>query len=346
MASLNRPDRLTLDAFSDSQRQGSTYSRFTNTLKTPILGVKGVQLVNANFVNSSLQLNDYNGQLMFFYYTSATQAGIATLANLRCIRLYPSWFVPYGVTTAYTLNKYFNTGTELAAALNAAASVGGDTNIFNPIWVAGQVTFAFDTTTRSFSVAGNGTNYIAPAAADDPNVLDQLRGTTTPTNRLKMNAYNSSNTYATGTFQPYYENITMNSRLGFTLSYNARGTWWGASSQIGCATSTGVPSLSTAVPVVADCPPILLGVQNVSIYLSISIGGGYDSFSRKNLIASIPIENAPYCINSYTTNSVEIPSLSTPNEIYEVTVELIDDFGNPFVQCWNNNTEIGLALYY
>jgi hypothetical protein len=347
MASLNRPDRLTLDAFSDTQRLGSTYSRFTNTLKTPILGVKGVQLVNANFINSSLQLNDYNGQLMFFFYSSATQAGIRTLANLKCIRLLPSWFVPYTGFTAFTLNKYFNTGTELVAALNAAATAGGDSATYNPTWTAGLVTFAFDTTTRRISVTStDNSTYIAPAAADDPFVLDLLRGTTNSTSRIKMNAFNSSNTYVSATLQPYFENITMNSRLGFTLSYNARGIWWGSSSQIGCATSTGVPSNVLATPVVADCPPILLGVQNVSIYLSISIGGGYDSFSRKNLIASIPIESAPYSINSYTTNSVEVPSLSTPNEIYEVTVELVDDFGNPYIQCWNQNTEIGLAFYY
>jgi hypothetical protein len=347
MASLNRPDRLTLNAFSDTNRQGPVYSRFTNVLQTPLIGVKGVQLVNANFINSSLQLNDDKGQLMFFYYTSATQAGIATLANLRCIRLLPSWFVPYTGFSAYTINKYFNTGTELVAALNAAAGTSGDSATYNPIWVANQVTFAFDTTTRRFSVAGNGTNYIAPAAADDPNVLDLLRGTTTVGNRIRMNTYNSSNTYASSPLQPYVEGITMNSRLGYTLSYNATGSFWGASSQIGCATSTGVPSLSSSVPVVADCPPILLGVQNVGVYLSVAVGGGIDSSNkRKSLIASIPIENAPYCINSYTTNSVEIPSLSTPNEIYEVTVELIDDYGTPFVQCWNSNTQIGLALYY
>jgi hypothetical protein len=100
------------------------------------------------------------------------------------------------------------------------------------------------------------------------------------------------------------------------------------------------------VPVVGDTPPILLGVQNVGVYLSVSTGGGVDSYGKKNLIAAIPIENAPYAINSYTTNSVEIPSLSTPNEIYEVTVELIDDFGTPFQQWWNSNTQIGLALFY
>jgi hypothetical protein len=347
MASLNRPDRLTLNSFSDVNKQGPTYNRFTNVLQTPLLGVKGVQLVNANFINSSLQLNDYNGQLMFFYYTSATQAGIATLANLKCIRLLPSWYVPYAGFSAFTINKYFNTGTDLVAALNLAASTGGDSATWNPTWVAGQVTFAFDTTTRRISVAGNGTNYIAPAAADDPNVLDLLRGTTTPANRIRMNGFQSGGFYAGGTLQPYVEGITMNARLGFTLSYNTQGLWWSSNSQIGCATSTGVPSLSTAVPVVADCPPILLGVQNVGVYLSVSVGGGMDtSNKRKSLIASIPIENAPYCINSYTTNSVEIPSLSTPNEIYEVTVELIDDCGNPFLQFWNSNTQIGLALYY
>ena len=347
MASLNRPDRLTLNAFSDPNEQGPTYSRFTNVLRTPILGVKGIQLVNANFINSSLQLNDDNGQLMFFYYANNTQAAMCTLANLKCIRLLPSWYVPYAGFTAYTLNKYFNTGTELVAALNAAASTGGDSATYNPTWVAGQVTFAFDTTTRRISVAGNATTYIAPAAADDPNVLDLLRGTTTAGNRIKMNAVNSSNTYATATFQPFREGSTMNARLGYTLSYFARGLWWGSSSQVGCATSTGVPSNSTSVPVVADTPPILLGVQNVGVYLSVAVGGGVDtSNTRKNLIASIPIENAPYCVNSYTTNSVEIPSLSTPNEIYEVTVELIDDTGAPYLMPWSNNTQIGLALYY
>lgn len=347
MASLNRPDRLTLNAFSDPNEQGPTYSRFTNVLQTPILGVKGIQLVNANFINSSLQLNDDNGQLMFFYYASATQAGIRTQAQLRCIRLLPSWFVPYSGFTAFTLNKYFNTGTELVAALNAAATAGGDSATYNPIWVAGQVTFAFDTTTRRISVAGNGTTFIAPAAADDPFVLDQLRGTTTATNRIRMNGINSSNTYATALLQPYREGITMNARLGYTLAFNARGLWWNGSSQIGCATAIGIPSNSTSVPVVADCPPILLGVQNVGVYLSVAVGGGIDtSNTRKNLIASIPIENAPYCVNSYTTNSVEIPSLSTPNEIYEVTVELIDDTGAPYLMPYSNNTQIGLALYY
>ena len=345
MATLNRPDRLTLNAFSDPNRAGPVYNRFTNVLKNPLIGVKGVQLVNANFINSSLQLNDDKGQLMFFYYVSASASAIANVTNLRCIRLLPSWYVPYTGFTAYTLNKYFNSGTELVAALNAAAGTGGDSGTYNLQWTANQVVFSFDTATRRIGVAPANTSiYIAPAAADDPNVLDILRGTTAANSRLKMNTYGAGS-YATAMLQPYVEGITMNARLGYTLSYNATGSFWSSSSQRGCATSTGVPS-NSLTPVVGDCPPILLGVQNVGVYLSVSTGGGVDSYGKKNLIASIPIENAPYCINSYTTNSVEIPSLSTPNEIYEVTVELLDDFGLPYQQWWNSNTQIGLALFY
>ena len=137
MATLNRPDRITLDAYSDPQLEitntGGYYSRFTTRFNNPILGVKGVQLVNANFVNSALQLND-QCYLMFFYYASAASAGIVTYNNLRCIRLLPSTFVPYAGFTTFTLNKYFNSGTELVAALNLAASTGGDSGTYNPIW--------------------------------------------------------------------------------------------------------------------------------------------------------------------------------------------------------------------
>ena len=158
-----------------------------------------------------------------------------------------------------------------------------------------------------------------------------------------MNGHNSSNTYATAILQPYQENMTMNARIGFSQSFYTRGFWYGANSQPGVATSTGEPHNTTSIP--ADTLPILLGVQNVGVYLSISTGGGMDTF-RKNLIASIPMDAQPYAINSYTTNSVEVPSLSTPNEMYDVTVELLDDSGAPYLIPNNMNTQIGLVLYY
>lgn len=348
MASVNRPNRITLDAYSDPQlqlrRPGGQYSSFTNILKNPIIGAKGLQLVNANFINSSLPLNDQS-QLMFFYYANNTQAGMCVLSNLKCIRLVPSDYVPAASFTAYTPNKYYNTVSELVTALNLAASAGGDSATYNPTWVAGQVTFSYDTATRRISIAGNGTTFIAPAAVDDPNVQDFLLGTTNPNNRVKMATFGSTN-YATATFQPFSLVESMNARLGFAESFFSRGLYYNASSQEGCATSTGVPSNSSTVLVQADAFPILLGVQNVNVYLNVATGGGLDSLGNKNLIASIPIEVAPLAINSYTTNSVEVPSLSTPNEIYEITVTLLDDMGIPFTQYPNYNSQICLAIYY
>jgi len=47
-SSVNRPNRITLDAYSDPQllvkSPGGAYSSFTNVLKNPIIGAKGLQL--------------------------------------------------------------------------------------------------------------------------------------------------------------------------------------------------------------------------------------------------------------------------------------------------------------
>jgi len=345
MTTLNRPDRVTLDAYNDASLEfgGPYYSSFTNRLTTPILNAKGIQLLNINYVNSTLQLND-TSQLMFFYYTSATSTGIVTLANLRCIRLHPSTFVPNAspAFTAFVKNKYFTSVPELITALNAAASTGGDDATYNPRWVAGQVTFYYDTLTRKISINGNGTNYIAPAAADDPNVIALLASATL---QPRMNTLLSSNTYATATIQPSFPNVSMNARLGFCLGYNTRGLFWGGSSQQGVATSTGVPTGSSPL-LEADAWPILLGAQNLQVYCSVVAGSGMDSLNRKNLAASIPIEHAPLNVASYTMNSINAPLLSVPSEIYEIGIQLTDEYGCPFLTPMNYNVELSFMVLY
>lgn len=353
MATTNHPDKIELDAYSDPQLQtkagNGTYYRFTNTMKNPIIGAKSIQLSTANFVNSSLQLNDYNGQLFFFFYTGST----LNLTNLKCIRLHPSNFVAYTGYTAFTKNKYWTNVADLVSALNLASATGGDSATYNPRWTANLLTFSYDTNTRKISVvATDGTTLISPASADDPNVIDALNGTTSSSTRIKMNAYNSSNTYATATLQPYFVNsmypsgadyTTMNARLGFAMSYYAQPLWRSTSSVVGCATSTGVPLATT---IEADANPILLGVQNVNVYLDVAVGGGMDSLGKKNLIGSVPIDVPPLNVNAYTLTSTRTPALSVPNEIYQITVELLDDTGAPFYQPPNYNTQLALAVFY
>jgi hypothetical protein len=349
MASINRANKITIDAFSDPSNEflgnSGVYSKFTNRLNTPIINAKGIQILNANFVNSALQLND-GYSLMFFYYTNASITAIRTAANLRCIRLLPSSYIPFGGFTAFTRNAYFNTCAELVAALNLAASTGGDNVTYNPRWVAGQVTFSYDAVQRKISVTGNGTNFIAPAAADDPFVSDFLNNTGSFTNqRPVMYGHNATaSTYAAATLQPFVVGQSMNARLGFAMGYFTRGLWWGATSQQGCATATGVPHAVNVIE--ADANPILLGAQNVNVYIDIVSGSGLDSLNRKSLAGSIPIEVMPLNINSYTLSSVEKPLVNVPAEIYEITCELRDELGQPFVQPPNFNTQISFSVYY
>jgi hypothetical protein len=346
MSLLNRPNRITLDAYSDPNLEltnpNGVYSSFTNQFTTPVLNAKSIQLLNANIINSTLQLNDYS--LMFFYYANNTLSGLCVASNLKCIRLHPASFVPAGGFTTYVKNKYYNDVDELVADLNVAANTGGDIATYNPRWVSGEIIFSFDDTTRRISIRGNGTTYIAPAAADDPNIATYLA---TSNQAPRMNSYvNASAGYSTAPLQPYRAGFSMNSRLGFAMSYLATGLYWSSQSVRGCATSIGTPLNSSTILVEADANPILLGVQNVYVYLDIVNGSGMDTQNRKNLAGTIPIEFAPLNINSYTFSSLQSELLSVPSEIYGVSVLLLDDTGFPFPQPPNFNSQISIAVFY
>jgi len=350
MASVSKPDRLVMDAYSDasikSLGSSGVYSRFTNSLPQGVVGVRGLQLLRTNFVNSALQLNDYNGQLFFLYYkyTDATATGIA-LANMHCVRLLPSWYVPRASYTTYTKNKYFNTVTELVAALNAAASTSGDSTAANPSWLVNDITFSYDTATRRISFVGNtASSYYSPVAYDDPNVASFFNNNASYTPR--MIAFNSgAATWVAATNQPYVAGNLMNPRLGFAMAYSTRGLWAGSGSVLGCATSTQVPS-ANGTTVEGDSWPILIGAQNLNVYCSILGAGGQSSSGRKNLLACIPLETAGLNVASYTLSSVEGHVLSVAFEIYEITLDFTDDFGNPFYFPPNYNVQVEMNLYY
>lgn len=333
MSSMNRPDKVTLDAYSDPQLQtqnpNGVYSRFTNQLRTPILNAKGLQLLDTTFVNSMLQLND-NSQLVFWYMEVSRSA-----SQVRCIRLLPSWYVaPVGYTT-FTKNRYFNSVVELVAALNQAASTGGDDTARNPFLSQNTIAFSYDTNTRKVSFDSISGSVMTPLAADDPLVIQAQQGLS-PAGILTMNSLGGGNPR-----QPQVPGVSMNARLGFAMGFNTR-PFNIPSAVIGAANSTGT-FLST--PIEADANPILLGTQNVRVYLNVVGGSGIDSTGRKNLLQTIPISVAPLNIQSYSV-PLEKPALSVPNEIYDMTLEFVDDNNQPFLMPPNYNTSVALAVYY
>jgi hypothetical protein len=336
MASTSRPDKFTLDAYSDGQldhlSNNGIYSSFRNRLATPILGAKGIQVLNVNFVNSVLQLNDYS--LMFFYAIGNSPR------NLRCVRLLPASFVPYPGFTSFVKNKYFNDCDELVVALNQAATAGGDSAVFNLLWQPNTIQFAFDDATRRITISSPTGTLLTPVAADDPVVLTALQS-----NFARMNDINNTggSTAVNARIQPYQLGYSMNARLGFAMSYHNTGLYWSSASALGNACATGQQSTGL---IEADAYPILLGCQNVNVYLDIATGSGYDSQNRKNLAANIPIEVGPLNVNSYTLSSVQAPLLSTPNEIYEIGVRLLDENGFDFPCPPNYNVQVAVAVVY
>jgi hypothetical protein len=351
MATINTPNRISCDAFSDvnlvNSPNNGIYNTFTNNLSRPLLGVKGLQLLRANFVNNSLQLNDYNGQLLFVYSKNSTTA-IPDSSTFHVVRLHPSWYVPAASHTAYVKNKYFNNGAELVAALNAAAVAGGDSTTYNPSWLVGDVTFTFDTTTRKISFYGNtASSYYAPIPSDHPALAAFLTSYGASGTGVKMNALGYSGSYAAALIQPINAGVSMNSRLGFAMAYRNRGLQWTGSSILGCATTTGIPQANgIANTTEADSWPILLGSQNLNIYCNAVAGSGQDSRSLRTLLATIPFENASLGVCSYTLTSVDGPALSVGNEIYNLQFTFLDDYGNPYYFTPNYNINLELNVFY
>jgi hypothetical protein len=142
--------------------------------------------------------------------------------------------------------------------------------------------------------------------------------------------------------QPYILGYSMNARLGFAMSYYNTGLYWSGSSAVGNANATGQQLTS----IEADSTPIILGSQNVNVYLDIATGSGYDSKNYKNLAANVPIEVGSLNVNSYTLSSVQAPLLSTPNEIYEITATFRDENGVLFPLPPNYNVQVAVAVIY
>jgi hypothetical protein len=343
MATTNRPDRVIVNSHDDqiigTSANNGFYNRIVNNLQTPMLNVKGIQLNRANFINSSLPLNDANGQLIFCYARTESSGATISLADIQIVRLHPSWFVPAASFTNFVKNKYYNYVSDLVTDLNLAASAGGDDVTYNARWVSGDVTFAYNQATRRITFTGNtASKWYSPVASDFP-------GLNTYISALTMNALGGVKSQPFARPTPYSVTPTMNSRLGFALSYGNRGIFWNANSLVGCASSTGVPQANT-VGTEGDSWPILLGIQNVQVYLNVVNGSGIDAQNKKALLASIPMEAPPLGVNSYTASSLQYPALSVANEIYNLELTLLDEEGNPYLIPQNYNAYFELSVLY
>jgi len=179
MNTVNTPDRLSLDAYADPDRNSrAVYSSFNNNLGVAILNAKQLHLLRATIPNVHLQIVDY--QLVFFYYNLPDATTVPNSTHLKAVRLYPSDYVPPSGFTAYTKNIYFTDPSTFATQLTTAGAAGGDSVTYNKLWSSADVAFTYSTTTKQITFTGAGSGrYYANAGFADPNVLAVINNTAT-----------------------------------------------------------------------------------------------------------------------------------------------------------------------
>ena len=179
MNTVNTPDRFSLDAYADPERNANAvYSSFNNNLGVAILNAKQLHLLRTTIPNVKLQIPDY--QLVFFYYNLPNATTVPNSTHLKAVRLYPSDFVPQAGFTTFTKNTFFSDPTALAAQLTTAGAAGGDSVAYNKLWSSADVSFSYSTTTKQITFVGAGSGrFYANAGFNDPIVSAIVNNTAT-----------------------------------------------------------------------------------------------------------------------------------------------------------------------
>lgn len=336
---VNNPERVFLNSSDDSRntQQNIGFNQFTCTYDTPILGAKKTMMLRATIANAQVNIPSY--QLVFWYYSLPTATTVPNTTHLRAVRLYPADYqAPAALGTAYTKNRYFSDPADFVTQLNTAAAAGGDNVTYNPAWVAGDVTFSYNATTKQITFVGNTAGrYYTPAGWGDPVVTAYADG-----DNIVMPNYNGTGT----TPQPIEANWPLNLRIGYAISGTANAAVYNQSANPNIRyanISNATYANGTAVP--ADSYPNLVYSQCVYLYSNIIAGSSLGSGGQHNLLAVIP-SNAPQLgVIQYTALTVNhMTKLS--DTIYEITIEMRDDANQPFILPDNAQVNIEMAFIY
>jgi hypothetical protein len=315
---VNQPDRVFVNSVDDvSQPTESKFSQFTARFQTPILGARKCQVVRATIPNAQIQLPDY--ALTFWYFALPTPTTTPTNAYLYCVRLYPSyWQFPTG--TAATRNRFITGGSDFVDLLNTAAAAGGDNVTYNPYWYAGDITFAWNSTTQQITFTGNtASTFYTPAGYNDPLVIAAMAGQTV----RMLNAVGGGTTP-----QPMLAEYTLNLRVGYAMSGQAlvnQGTQGNA--RYANLTNRAYAN-GTSIP--ADSFPNLVYSSTIYLYASMIAGSSLGSNGTHNLLACVPNSALQFGITTFNAGTTNYLLKLGGDTIYEITISMTDDAGMPF----------------
>lgn len=338
VSAVNQPERVFLNSNDDTTPptegiesmvlNGNTYlfpgngfSRFTCRLPTPILKPKRTQLLRCAIPNAQVNIPDYD---LMFWYARYDVTVSPPVRQLKCIRFLPTFMagIPLAGGSTVPVNRQIASYTDLVSMLNASASSPADGG--NPYFTSNDIVFSYDTNSKKISWAGNTVGYIyAQVGYNDVEVNQGVSGNPPAMTQLKV--YTSSASKQ----QPYLIYTNLNLRCGFTF-YELN--------------NSAVPASGLLVnePVIAPSWANLVYSQCVYIFCNIVAGSGMGSGGQHNLLSVVPM-NAP----SLGVSLYQAPMVNwltrVPDEIYEITISMLDDNYQPFIVPNNGivNVEMG-----
>lgn len=333
---VNQPTRLFISSEDDTTTPSNgAYSQFTVNYKTPILGCRKAQLLRCTIPNASATgVTIPNYMCVFWYYQLPDSSTSPSSSYLKCVRLYPSnpiWSATVTSYTTYSQNRYFSNPQDLVNALNIAAASGGDNVSYNPTWVAGDISFSFNSLTNQISMTGlTSGKFYGIAGYNDPNIAAAAANITCPI-------------YSGTIQQPYVPQQTLNLRVGYSLSGQALNLQGYTPNLLYANIGNIHYAYNVAIP--PDSFPDLVYTQCVYLYSNLCLGSSVTSNNRHNLLSVAPITAGQLVISQYVALTINY-LLNTPDTIYNITVEMRDDNDQPFYLNDNNTVNIEIALSY
>lgn len=332
---VNQPERVTIRSDDDDTTANNQFfNQFSVNLPTPVLDPFSADIIRATIPNAQINIPDHT--LFFWYHKLDTETQTPSSSTLKCVRLYPSWWKNPDSYTTFEKNRYYLDPSDFVASLNNATT--SDDVTYNPYWVASDITFAYDSTTKKISFSGNDAGkWYAPAGWNDPNIRTVLAA-----NPITYPTYRGNGTTGTAVPQQYVLGYTLNLRCGFAMSGLSRGINNYQNGSLLLANPQNWPE-GEGTPLVGDSYPNLVYTSCVYLYTNILNGSSSTSTNRQNLLAVIPVNSAPLGVTNYVSGMVTKQS-TISQTIQNITIEMRDDADQPYLL--PDNATVNVEIYF
>lgn len=350
----------------------SYFSQFSCILKTPILGLKSLELVRATIPNAVLNIP--NDETVFYYYRFPNLGSpdylpntTISVANLRIVRLLPSnAYTPstYENPENYGWNRTFQSYQDLVDELNKAAVSDPDSVELTAagLYSSGDITFFYDETQNKIGFYGN--NYLT---SGHPNYYYSIVGWQDTNLYYAQNALKVllRTVYETLLAPLGYSAAPLESNGQYTLARRLGFLWIGLIGTLAGEGNDEAQSLySNLFPSVAwsqydplDLPWVplykayadsfadLVYSANLFLYCDIVGGGTQDTNIDDRLLAVIPMNTTTLGIN-FGESKIPCELSKVSGEIYSLNFIMRTDTAKPFLLPVNAYINLELKLNY